>query len=51
MDGRQFKANLGLHASKPNSGLCAKSDGVLVSRVEDVYEFGIISSRWAVVQA
>lgn len=41
---------LGLHASNPNSGLCAIGDGLLVSRVEDVNEFGIICSRGAVVE-
>lgn len=42
---------LGLHASKPNSGLRTIGDGLLVSRVEDVNELGIICSRGAVVQS
>lgn len=42
---------LGLHASKPDSGLRTIGDGLLVSRVEDVNELGIIRSRGAVVQS
>lgn len=43
--------NLGLHASNPDSGLCAVGDGLLVSRVEDVDELCIVCSRRAVVKS
>lgn len=42
---------LGLHASNPNSGLGTVGDGLLVPRVEDVNQLGIICSRGAVIQS
>lgn len=41
----------GFHSPKTNSGLCAKSDGLLVPRVEDVNQLGIVCSWRAVIQS
>lgn len=48
---REPQMNLGLHASNPDSGLCAVGDGLLVSRVEDVDELCVVCSRRAVVKS
>lgn len=46
-----FLTYFGLHASEPHSGLCAESDGLLVSGVEDVNQLGVVSARRAVIES
>lgn len=46
-----FLTYFGLHASEPHSGLCAESDGLLVSGVEDVNQLGVVGARRAVVES
>jgi len=42
-------ANLCLHPAHADSGLGAVCDGLLIPRVEDVDEFGVVRSRGAIV--
>lgn len=41
---------LGLHASEADSGLGPESDGLLVPRVEDVNQLGVISAGRVVIE-